>query len=568
MASVSTTQTTAVEAPSSFAPSLSFSGSSSTASVPRPLKRHLTSDLDFLAPAAATFKPHPYTPANLANSNLSGSRNRYLHSTRQQNRATSTSPPLTLDVSEKDPDAVFIHPPFESFPGAETFPEGLTYTLMTEHLDWFLDPKDYLPLEGPRFKPDAIPYPPYLEPPRGWCPAKKRDLKDKGLDGWAEGEEPRLRCTFCRRNYAGVNAKSMWRRHVFEKHKVAMSNRREGCERPRGRGSTKENRQPGTSREKTLDSVIGMDVAPQTNAHNTTHKSKFHSLLPVSCSQKDVPTLPLSAENATALRPSPSPPSTPPPMSSSDATTGLSPCPAPFPSSPYDPSLTPSFRHCSPSPPSEHPWRYPSPSHPLHSRQCEISLSDLRSPIIKKDIQNSASPKTGTPEASLRKFSLVCQTLDSKILCPSLPLSFPPSPKELYSPLTGSVTSWRRSSHPNSPFVLDAQLTQHHNLTVTTEDWFPRFEDSLMSTFEPPTKTSVEFTGESPILRSRTLPHDVGLGIGLLEPFTLLDDPSGSEDDDETEVETLIAASHSLAENNSRDASPPFKRRKLVDVLG
>ncbi|KAK0478528.1 hypothetical protein IW261DRAFT_1400577 [Armillaria novae-zelandiae] len=566
MDSVATTQTTAVEARPPFAPSLSFSGSSSTASVSRPLKRHLTSDLDFLAPAAATFKPHPYSPANLTNSNLTGSRNRYLNSTRQQNRASASSPPLTLDVSEKDPDTVFIHPPFDSFPGVDTFPEGLTYTLMADHPDWFLDPKDYLPLEGPCLNPNAIPYPPYLEPPRGWCPAKKRDLKDKGPDGWAEGEEPRLRCTFCRRHYAGVNAKSMWRRHVFEKHKVAMSNRREGCERPRGRGSAKENRQPGTLKEKTLDSVIGMQVAPQTSTRNSTHKSKFHSLLPVPRSQKDAPALSTSVDNVATSRPSHSPPSTPPPLPSSDALEAdcLSPCPAPFPSSPYDPSLTPSFRHCSPSPPSEHPWRYPSPSHPLHSRQCEISLSDLRSPIAKKGIHGT-SPKTSTPEGSLRKFSpLVSQILDSGTVSGPLAL---PSPKGPNSPLPGSMTSWRRP-FPNSPFALSAQLTQHHNLTAPTEDWFPKFEDSLVSAFEPPAKTPVEFTGESPILRSRTLPH-VGLGIGLLEPFTFLGDPSHGEDDDEAEVEeALTTANQSPAENSSSDLSPPFKRRKLIDVFG
>ncbi len=265
-----------------------------------------------------------------------------------------------------------------------------------------------------------------------------------------------------------------------------------------------ENRQPGTLKEKTLDSVIGMQVAPQTSTRNSTHKSKFHSLLPVSRSQKDVSALSSSADNAAVSRPSRSPPSTPPPLPSSDAleTNCLSPCPAPFPSSPYDPSLTPSFRHCSPSPPSEHPWRYPSPSHPLHSRQCEISLSDLRSPIAKKGI-HGASPKTSTPEGSLRKFSpLVSQILDSEIVSGPLPL---PSPKGLNSPLPGSMTSWRRP-FPNSPFALSAQLTQHHNLSAPTEDWFPKFEDSLVSAFEPPAKTPVDFTGESPILRSRTLP--------------------------------------------------------------
>ena len=79
----------------------------------------------------------------------------------------------------------------------------------------------------------AVKYPTQLEPPRGWCPSKKKE----GKDAWAEGEEPRLRCTFCRRTYAGVNAKSMWRRHVFEKHKIAMSNRRADNQERKGRGS-------------------------------------------------------------------------------------------------------------------------------------------------------------------------------------------------------------------------------------------------------------------------------------------------------------------------------------------
>jgi hypothetical protein len=141
-----------------------------------------------------------------------------------------------MDPSPSDPNVVFIHPPFIVFPKAHLYPEGLSYTLMAANPDWFLDQNDFV--NGSSNNPVAMPYPPQLEPPRGWCPAKKKDLKALGPDGWPEGEEPRLRCTFCRRTYAGVNAKSMWRRHVYEKHKIAMSNRREGHDRSRGgRGS-------------------------------------------------------------------------------------------------------------------------------------------------------------------------------------------------------------------------------------------------------------------------------------------------------------------------------------------
>ena len=141
-----------------------------------------------------------------------------------------------MDPLPTDPKVHFIHPPFDTFPDSHLYSDGLTYQLMADNPEWFLDAKDFLPpLDGGK---GPLVYPPHLEPPRGWCPAKKKDLKDRGAEGWPEGEEPRLRCTFCRRTYAGVNAKSMWRRHVFEKHRIAMSNRRgDGGER-KGRGST------------------------------------------------------------------------------------------------------------------------------------------------------------------------------------------------------------------------------------------------------------------------------------------------------------------------------------------
>ena len=219
--------------PPPFPQSLSVSGSASTSLVRASLKRSITGDFDIL-PAEDTFRPMPYSPARASCS--TNSRHKYGHPTRSTSRVAVASPPLALDVSERDPDVVFIHPPFTDYPDAESHPDGLTFALMAEHTDWFLDARDYIPLEGPAYSKMAIPYPTNLEPPRGWCPAKKREIRDKGSD-WAEGEEPKLRCTFCRRSYAGVNAKSMWRRHVFEKHKVAMSNRRDGCDRPRGRGS-------------------------------------------------------------------------------------------------------------------------------------------------------------------------------------------------------------------------------------------------------------------------------------------------------------------------------------------
>lgn len=109
---------------------------------------------------------------------------------------------------------ILIHPPFTKYPGCISHAQPLTYTELVEHPDWVLDAQDFVWPGNPN--PNAVHYPASLEPPRG------RLIKDS-----------RLRCTFCIRSYAGVNAKSMWRRHVFDYHGIAMTNRRDGGGRPR-----------------------------------------------------------------------------------------------------------------------------------------------------------------------------------------------------------------------------------------------------------------------------------------------------------------------------------------------
>lgn len=196
-----------------------------------------TPDFDFFTDAATSFKPRPYGRSDSSNIRNKPAQSQSTRNTHPQRIIDSIGVQLPgMDPSSKDPNIVFIHPPFTTFPNAHLHLGGLNYTLLTENPDWFLDPDDFINPDSSN--PNAIAYPPYLEPPRGWCPAKKRALKERGSDSWPDGEEPRLRCTFCRRTYAGVNAKSMWRRHVFEKHKIAMSNRRDTSERPRGRAST------------------------------------------------------------------------------------------------------------------------------------------------------------------------------------------------------------------------------------------------------------------------------------------------------------------------------------------
>ena len=183
----------------------------------RASKKRCSPDLPFFTPSAESFNPRPYYPLSCS------SVPRIYRTMVSYNREACPKP---FDPTPDDPTAIFIHPPFNEFPDAHLHPEGLTYTLLAENPDWFLDPNDFKSESDPN--PNAIVYPTCLEPPRGWCPTKKKDIKVRRLDGCFDEDTPMLRCTFCRRKYAGVNAKSMWRRHVLEKHKIPMSNRRDG----------------------------------------------------------------------------------------------------------------------------------------------------------------------------------------------------------------------------------------------------------------------------------------------------------------------------------------------------
>ena len=182
----------------------------------------------------------------------------------------------TMDVSKNDPTATFIRPPLvipllcnndqsirpdalrgNSSDGDPAPGTPLTYAILHNHRNWFLDADDFH-----KDNPNRLEYPSDLEPPRGWAPlaectgpgaagrckqAKEtREKNNRTKGSYAHGdnattdmtveygpsddchEKTILRCTFCRREYHGPNAKSMWRRHVYDKHKVPMKNRREG----------------------------------------------------------------------------------------------------------------------------------------------------------------------------------------------------------------------------------------------------------------------------------------------------------------------------------------------------
>ncbi|EGO30285.1 hypothetical protein SERLADRAFT_431789 [Serpula lacrymans var. lacrymans S7.9] len=373
---------------------------------PRPLKRRhpSLSELPFFTPAASSFNPPPY--GGSGEGQQRGRLPLFSHS-HSAGKPMHSLP--ALDPLPSDPHVLFIHPPFTSFPNSELFSEGLSYSLMSANPDWFLDPSDFISSNTSNLATMA--YPPQLEPPRGWCPAKQRNIKVSSSDGWPDGEEPRLRCTFCRRTYAGVNAKSMWRRHVYEKHKIAMSNRRDGSERYRnGRGtcrkakfSDKENDGDGTTCEgkvcksKSINmcavrSPLGSSTPPSIklkqpwhspvtsssghkDRHAVTHREHILEQQP-SCSSP-VDTAVCCPDNQFALEDMPVRP-----LLSVGTLSSMESVNPTIPPSPYNPLRTPSFRHSAPQLPSDQPWRFPSPSHPLHSRNREFCLSTLARGVV------------------------------------------------------------------------------------------------------------------------------------------------------------------------------------------
>jgi len=91
------------------------------------------------------------------------------------------------------------------------------------------------------------------------------------------------------------------------------------------------------------------------------------------------PPLDLSRPPLSKANPRDSP--TPPPNSPRSVSPEVAPydaSPSPplpvIPVSPYNPLTTPSFRHSPPRLPSDQPWRFPSPSHPLHFTATDVSL--------------------------------------------------------------------------------------------------------------------------------------------------------------------------------------------------
>ncbi|KAF7784401.1 hypothetical protein Agabi119p4_566 [Agaricus bisporus var. burnettii] len=541
-------------------------------------KRHASavSDCEFFAPAASSFQPRPYAP----NSNISDSRIKPFQFTRSHGRSHDALVPAGMDPHPSDPNVVFIHPPFTTFPNSDSHPDGLSFQAMADNPEWFLDPKDFI--HENNSNPHAIPYPPILEPPRGWCPAKKKVLKERGTEGWTKSEEPRLRCTFCRRHYAGVNAK-----------RVGLPIRK--IDNPPARAAR-------TAMIPWLTS--NLKVLP-------IHSLKFYLTNRREGSLKDkgrmTPEFKPSMRQVSA-GPSASPPLTPQASSdignvSIESSGGVPPTPPScvplIPPSPYDPLLTPSFRHSPASLPSDQPWRFPSPSHPLHSNTRDLSLSmlvrNLASPLVKGSPSLGASPLVYPPSSSSR-FARPETPLNGF----KLPLNFSNQTRFIKGRLGSSPLASRadvnrtRRRIEESPLSRGIARSHKRAFSEMTEDWFSEtslpsneLSDPFNSIFpssgaEQPSPMKRVLEAESPILRSRNSTETKGMGIGLLEPFNLA---KKTTHDDDGDINDILDSSSNFGDTNdleyekdcekmefdvqsSSPSEPQAKRRRLTSRGG
>ena len=341
---------------------------------------------------------------------------------------------------------------------------------------------------------------------------------------------------------------------------------------------TEENRQQLSSRSRyeNHDNLITMVVVPQTDPENTSHKSRFRSIKSVGVTRNlrergrkesfeatDKPSSPsLFTKDFTKpvddneefemplspMTPHASTSSDPPNIFSSASDEFIDTSPAVHhpvaPDTPYDPLQTPSFRHSPPRLPSDQPWLYPSPSHPLHLRTPELSLSMLvpndPSPIT-RGVNSEGSPLT-VHSSPLSKAGPSAEFVETPATSKS---SFPKPFTKLFRIPTPSPLSFGTEVHScgtSSPFTLalrSGPVRQRKRPLDISEGWENYFvssdtslgsinndpfavysswfltEDRVVSPVRNPKPSDFD----SPILRTGSPTTAVGLGIGLLDPF-------------------------------------------------
>ena len=280
-----------------------------------------------------------------------------------------------------------------------------------------------------------------------------------------------------------------------------------------------------------------------------------------------------------------------------------------IPESPYNPLRTPSFRHSPPRLPSDQPWRFPSPSHPLHSNTRDMSLTmltrPLETPVIKRLPTLGVSPMLAIQSSPL---SNIIQMEPSSVENQARPnwlfgklVNRSRFSDQTSSPLSmGKSRSWQRIASSPLPFAIRQTPKSHsRHPSDASEQWFSdvRLVSSASSLPTEESRSSDPFSVydswpsvnaaamispvrlpkppleiESPVLRSGSL-SSLADNIGLLEPFGEGEPQINYVDDDFKEILLSSPAMRSDLRSvgkratppaaNSTEGSPPSKKRRM-----
>jgi hypothetical protein len=324
---------------------------------------------------------------------------------------------------------------------------------------------------------------------------------------------------------------------------------------------------------------------------------------------------------------------TPPPNSPRSASpeiaphrgTSLSPPRPVIPISPYNPLTTPSFRHSPPRLPSDQPWRFPSPSHPLHFTALDASLGLV-------------SPSGGTSAPSAIDVSPVIiaprDGKSSSFNTPSVLIfgkkgvgrsTTKPTPRRLFpsgslpTPITDRLSLDRARPVEESPLRrIGGRYTPHAfkaafapsrtkmsgtliaSPCTFSEDPFGNLYGPMIETGKPSSVLTVATplsspNADSPVIRryrnddnlvksalNRGLfSKEQSIGLGLLEAFSLNQETADGDDDCEIDLMLMSspvlrarsAASDPEPDHDDRDGDgqdspglhPPFRKRRKTN---
>ena len=264
-----------------------------------------------------------------------------------------------------------------------------------------------------------------------------------------------------------------------------------------------------------------------------------------------------------------------------------------IPISPYNPLTTPSFRHSPPRLPSDQPWRFPSPSHPLHFTALDASLGLV--------MHEHASPSAGaSAPLAIDVSPVIIAPRDGKsssFTTPSVVIfgkkdtgrsTRKPTPRRLFlssalpTPITERLNLDRSRPMEESPLrriggrytprtlkaatFAPARTKMSGRLvaspSTSTEDPFGNLYGPMMETGKPSSVCTAATplsspSADSPVLRTRRYMSDDNLvkstlnrelffkeqsiGLGLLEAFSLNQETADGEDD--CEIDLMLMSS-------------------------